>query len=716
MKSVLYLASVFLLLIGFHLPSMSQNRIIDSLKNVLKNQKQDTNKALTYVRISEQYIYTGDINNSFLYSDSAISLARKLSFARIEASALENRGAGFMNLYKYDSAKIYFLASMNVRRRIGDKRGIAQSYNSMGLFYQYQDSLPEALQNFYTSLKDFEELDNKKGISMVRISIGQIYLEQGDDSEAFLNVQLASKIQRESGDYDGVSNSELQMANIEFERHHYDSAMKYYQEVFSVSLESGLLPLNLSLFIRMGDVYQKQGEIEFSKGDRTVGLQKYKQAMDMYDRYVKIADKENNEDMKIYLGIHTAKIYIQYKEYFMARKLLNDYIKRAGTDNYSQDKADAYASLSFLDSAEGKYKNAYQEYKLYIRNRDSVSDFKNDKKLVRVVKQHEFDVRDAEAKLLQDKKDVEVRESKNRQNLTIFALAIVILAVLAIAVVQLRNNKAKQKANMLLENALSDLKSTQQQLIQSEKLASLGELTAGIAHEIQNPLNFVNNFSEVNQELISEMKIEISKGNSEEVNAIANDIQENEEKISHHGKRADAIVKGMLQHSRTGAGQKDPVDVNVLADEYLRLSYHGFRAKDKSFNALMKTDFDITMGTIKIIPHDIGRVLLNLYNNAFYAVSEKAKHQPEGYEPMVSVSTRKVDRNIEIKVKDNGNGMAPKVVDKIFQPFFTTKPTGQGTGLGLSLSYDIVKSLGGEIRVDTKEGEYTEFVVLIPAV
>jgi two-component system NtrC family sensor kinase len=716
MKSVLYLASVFLLLIGFHLPSMSQNRIIDSLKNVLKNQKQDTNKALTYVRISEQYIYTGDINNSFLYSDSAISLARKLSFARIEASALENRGAGFMNLYKYDSAKIYFLASMNVRRRIGDKRGIAQSYNSMGLFYQYQDSLPEALQNFYTSLKDFEELDNKKGISMVRISIGQIYLERGDDSEAFLNVQLASKIQRESGDYNGVSNSELQMANIEFERHHYDSAMKYYQEVFSVSLESGLLPLNLSLFIRMGDVYQKQGEIEFSKGDRTVGLQKYKQAMDMYDRYIKIADKENNEDMKIYLGIHTAKIYIQYKEYFMARKLLNDYIKRAGTDNYSQDKADAYASLSFLDSAEGKYKNAYQEYKLYIRNRDSVSDFKNDKKLVRVVKQHEFDVRDAEAKLLQDKKDVEVRESKNRQNLTIFALAIVILAVLAIAVVQLRNNKAKQKANMLLENALSDLKSTQQQLIQSEKLASLGELTAGIAHEIQNPLNFVNNFSEVNQELISEMKIEISKGNSEEVNAIANDIQENEEKISHHGKRADAIVKGMLQHSRTGAGQKDPVDVNVLADEYLRLSYHGFRAKDKSFNALMKTDFDITMGTIKIIPHDIGRVLLNLYNNAFYAVSEKAKHQPEGYEPMVSVSTRKVDRNIEIKVKDNGNGMAPKVVDKIFQPFFTTKPTGQGTGLGLSLSYDIVKSLGGEIRVDTKEGEYTEFVVLIPAV
>jgi signal transduction histidine kinase len=258
------------------------------------------------------------------------------------------------------------------------------------------------------------------------------------------------------------------------------------------------------------------------------------------------------------------------------------------------------------------------------------------------------------------------------------------------------------------------LKATQQQLIQSEKMASLGELTAGIAHEIQNPLNFVNNFSEVNEELVKELKSEAGKGNLEEVKAIANDIAFNSEKINHHGNRADAIVKGMLQHSRTSSGQKEPTDINALADEYLRLAYHGLRAKDKSFNATMKTDFDETIGNINIIPQDIGRVVLNLINNAFYAVDEKKKQLGNGYDPTVSVSTKKTNGKVEIKVKDNGNGIPQKVLDKIFQPFFTTKPTGQGTGLGLSLSYDIIKAHGGELKVETKEGEGAEFMILLP--
>ena len=245
-------------------------------------------------------------------------------------------------------------------------------------------------------------------------------------------------------------------------------------------------------------------------------------------------------------------------------------------------------------------------------------------------------------------------------------------------------------------------------------MASLGELTAGIAHEIQNPLNFVNNFSEVNTELIDELEQEANNGNIDEIKAIAKDIKENEEKINHHGKRADAIVKNMLQHSRTSTGQKELTDINALADEYLRLSYHGMRAKDKTFNATMQTDFDESIGKINIIPQDIGRVLLNLFNNAFYAVNEKSKQQTAGYEPIVSVNTKKINNTIELTVKDNGNGIPQKVVDKIFQPFFTTKPTGEGTGLGLSLSYDIIKAHGGEIKVETKEGEGSEFVVRIP--
>jgi signal transduction histidine kinase len=259
-------------------------------------------------------------------------------------------------------------------------------------------------------------------------------------------------------------------------------------------------------------------------------------------------------------------------------------------------------------------------------------------------------------------------------------------------------------------------------------MASLGELTAGIAHEIQNPLNFVNNFSEVNTELIDEAGEEMEKGNISEAKILLNDIKENEQKIIFHGKRADAIVKGMLQHSQSSGGKKEPTNINALADEYLRLAYHGLRAKDNSFNAAMKTEFDDTIGNINIIPQDIGRVLLNLYNNAFYAVSEKKNQIPDGYEPIVAVITRlklgendggtqSVIRNpqsVIISVKDNGNGIPQKILDKIFQPFFTTKPTGQGTGLGLSLSYDIIKAHGGELKVDTKDGEGSEFIINLP--
>ena len=273
-----------------------------------------------------------------------------------------------------------------------------------------------------------------------------------------------------------------------------------------------------------------------------------------------------------------------------------------------------------------------------------------------------------------------------------------------------------EAAKKQVDKTLTELRQTQQQLVQSEKMASLGELTAGIAHEIQNPLNFVNNFSDVNSDLIVEMEVELQNGNVEEAIAIANDIKENEQKINHHGKRADAIVKGMLQHSRKSSGQKESTDINALADEYLRLSYHGLRAKDKNFNAIIDTDFDQSIGKIDIIPQDIGRVLLNLFNNAFYAVNEQKKSNSISYNPTVFVGTQECDNKIQITVKDNGKGIPQKILDKIFQPFFTTKPTGEGTGLGLSLSYDIIKAHGGEIKVESKEGEGSEFVIHLPLV
>jgi signal transduction histidine kinase len=288
-----------------------------------------------------------------------------------------------------------------------------------------------------------------------------------------------------------------------------------------------------------------------------------------------------------------------------------------------------------------------------------------------------------------------------------------------------------EEAKNQIEETLSELKSTQSQLIQAEKMASLGELTAGIAHEIQNPLNFVNNFSEVSKELLDEMKEELATGNLQLATELADDVIQNLERINHHGKRADAIVKGMLQHSRTSTGQKELTDINALADEYLRLSYHGLRAKDKSFNADFKTEFDESLPKIHVIPQDMGRVLLNLINNAFYAVDKKAKEEhplpPKGdseekgieYKPTVNVRTTfskspSGDLGVKVVVKDNGPGIPASIIEKIFQPFFTTKPTGQGTGLGLSLSYDIVKAHGGTIRVESVENTGTEFIINLP--
>ena len=375
--------------------------------------------------------------------------------------------------------------------------------------------------------------------------------------------------------------------------------------------------------------------------------------------------------------------------------------------------ADAYAFKK-------DFKNAYKYHLDFISYRDSI--LNTDVKKKAGFLQYKYDLEKKQAQI------TVLNQEKRIQKIFLISTLIVLLLIIVSVFMLVRNIRHKQEANKILlrqkqlieqqrdqtNKAMTELQQTQKQLIQSEKMASLGELTAGIAHEIQNPLNFVNNFSEVNKELADELVQEIEKGNHADAKAIAKDIKDNVEKINHHGKRADGIVKNMLQHSRSSSGVKEITNINALADEYLRLSYHGLRAKDKSFNATMKTDFDENIGNINIIPQDIGRVILNLINNAFYVVDEKKKSGIGGYEPTVSVSTKKMNGKVEISVKDNGNGIPQKVLDKIFQPFFTTKPTGQGTGLGLSLSYDIVKAHGGELNVETKEGEGSEFIIILP--
>jgi signal transduction histidine kinase len=383
-------------------------------------------------------------------------------------------------------------------------------------------------------------------------------------------------------------------------------------------------------------------------------------------------------------------------------------------ENISSYMVEITPLIAALYKANNQTDSAYKYLQLSVDLRDTLYNTER----IRQFQTLSFNESAKEQQQLQ--KEQEMRQLY-KTRIKIYGLIAGLIIVLIIALLLYKNNTQKQKVNLSLEQqkikvekTLEELKRTQAQLIQSEKMASLGELTAGIAHEIQNPLNFVNNFSEVNTELVEEMEEEIEKGNLDDVKTLAKAIKENEEKINHHGKRADAIVKGMLHHSRTSDGQKELTDINALTDEYLRLAYHGLRAKDKSFNALIETDFDLRISKINIIPQDIGRAILNLITNAFYAVNEKKKHEGENYEPTVLVSTKKLKDGVEISIKDNGNGIPQKVVDKIFQPFFTTKPTGQGTGLGLSLSYDIVKAHGGEITVETKEGEGAGFVIQLP--
>jgi two-component system, NtrC family, sensor kinase len=445
----------------------------------------------------------------------------------------------------------------------------------------------------------------------------------------------------------------------------------------------------------MGNIYDNSGDIERAKST--------------YKEGIKLSGEWNALFLRAVLYTGLANIF--YKQHKI-------------------DSAIYYARQSFLLSRQNNYKlfeiNS-AGFLSFIYDAISVDSALKYMKIMSAAKDEAFDqakVREFQNVGLDDERrqrELEKESIRLRNQVKFYSLVAALVVFFIIALIFWRNNKHKQRANQLLktqkekaESTLIALKAAQAQLIQSEKMASLGELTAGIAHEIQNPLNFVNNFSEVNKELLTEMNEEIEKGNIDEVRAIAKAISDNEEKINHHGKRADSIVKGMLQHSRHTDGKKEPTDINKMADEYLRMAYHGLKVKDKLFNATLDTSYDDSIGNIDIVPQDFGRVFLNLINNAFYAVNEKKKMNMEGYDPAVSIVTKRNSDKVEICVTDNGNGIPQKIVDKIFQPFFTTKPTGQGTGLGLSLAYDIVKAHGGEIKVKTKESEGSIFTIQLP--
>ncbi len=597
-------------------------------------------------------------------SQKLLAIAKQNNDIFAESAALSAAGQAYRLTGNYVKALEMHRKAVALAEKTNNKILLGFALNQTAHIYKDRLENEKALTLYREAYNNFESV-GRKDIWYACMNIGMVYYNMGNNDSA---LYYSSEALRRIDNTPGVGNQSAVFANI--------------GSIYSLK--------------KMPDSSQKYFALARNLANSTLS-----------SRYINI-------------------IYVSFAEYFNRMKQYDSaayYYKKAvdivsGTEMNNLVLKPAKKLTEYYQNINADSTVKY--WKVYSAANDSVNSIRTNQQIQMLTFEEDQRKRDIEA--AQVAYQNKIRTGLLLGGLVLFSLAAIILYI---------NNRQKQKTNSKLEKTLIELKSAQSQLIQSEKMASLGELTAGIAHEIQNPLNFVNNFSEVNKELLVKLKDEIKKGNLDEVTAIADDIVSNEEKIIHHGKRADAIVKGMLQHSRTSGLVKEPTDVNKLADEYLRLAYHGLRAKDNSFNAILKTDFDESIGDVNIIPQDIGRVILNIINNAFHAVhakssaialakanavDEKKKSGLENFEPTVSVSTKKEGGNVLISIKDNGNGIPQKILDKIFQPFFTTKPTGQGKGLGLSLSYDIVKAHGGEIKVKTEEGEGTEFIIQLPII
>lgn len=633
-----------------------------SLKKELNQTQDDSLKTELLIHIAESFEYSNS-DSTFYYGKKALLLAKK---------------------------------SKDIPAQMG-----AMSF--MGYALLRQGNLPKALETGLEAIKLGKDLPVRiaGGIGPVYSVLGELYIEIGDFNKAKQYFYKMTAL----GDDDivGVAYGQYYLAMISEKLNQLDSAKFYLHQSFET-----FGSLNYSYYPDVYNVYPPWYNLRAK-----IYLKGNKPTLALKDLFISLQMTLRNGDI-----FHVTNTCIDISNYFesfnqpdSAMFYAEMGIHEANKINYTQGYLKACEILAKLYETKDTVKALYY-FKLANETRNKLYGAGNIQILRDMITQEE-----------RKQEEIEAAKSSYKNRLKMNAILGIAFTLLIVAIFLFINNRRKQKAKQKIEEALNLLKATQAQLIQSEKMASLGELTAGIAHEIQNPLNFVNNFSEINAELITELKEEIENGDKEEAIAIANDIFSNEEKIVHHGKRADSIVKGMLQHSRSKGNEKTPTDINALADEFLRLSYHGLRAKDKSFNADYKTELDESLPKVNIAPQDIGRVLLNLINNAFHACIERSRidyiektsKENKTYKPVVTVMTSYKNNNIVIKVKDNGNGIPAELRNKIFQPFFTTKSAGEGTGLGLSLSYDIItKGHGGELTFDSSEGEGTTFNIRIP--
>jgi len=648
------------------------------------------NHTHLFKKLAALILFLACTGRGFAQNSKGDSLKHRLAIARQDTSRilLISDLISYYIYNKPDSAFKYGETGLKLLQKTNYPRGEARLLGRLGSLYRETGNLPKALDLAIKSLAISEQNHYLVERGYAVNLLGTIHFDLGDYTKAINYYQQTIKIAKELKDQAGIGGGALNIASCYLELGKLNSADSCFRIAYR-----GLVKLHVA------DTYlwRDMGRLELKSGN-------YPLALGYLKKSSQIALHRNDHRNASYADAQIARVFEK---------------------THQTDSVIFYSKLGLQEAKFGPYNRfVLMSAELLVRAYKAKNDFKNAllyQEFAAKTKEGLFGAGNIQAIneiIAQDndrKKEIEAQKIAYQNRAKQYALLAGVAMLLLTAFILYRNNRQKHSANKLLEKTLANLTATQTQLIQSEKMASLGELTAGIAHEIQNPLNFVNNFSEVNSELIDEMQVEIDKGNLTEVKAIAVDLKENEQKINMHGKRAGSIVKSMLEHSRASSGQKEPTDINALADEYMRLSYHGLRAKDKSFNSAMEVNLDSNLPKASVIPQDIGRVLLNLFNNAFYAVHQKKKQNPEGYLPQVTLTTVNKSSFVEITVKDNGSGIPDNIKEKIMQPFFTTKPTGEGTGLGLSLSYDIVvKGHAGSIAIDTKEGEFTEFIVKLP--
>ena len=662
---------------------VAQQAYIDRFRRQANSTNNDTTELILLRNIARSF---SELNpdSSFVYSERALKIARKLNLKLDEGSALREMGYALLNKANFPRALQLGLSAIAILEDPKSEQKVL-----VGKF-------PDDDELMYRTASPHEQRLSE--LAFTHQILGVLYANSHNYEKALTHHLHAKHYAEQSGNVPLQSIVNMTVSRVYLQLKKVDSALISQQLAYDQVMRAGFKRYLGSVLLNMGRIYAVKGNTQLAND---------------YYRQSLVASAEHG----YYRGVVASSLlladfYLQTGKRDSAFQYIKDALAAAQNLDAPELLLRSYTRFTSYYQAEGNNDSTVKYQSLIIKINDSLFNTKQTQEFQNI------DFNEQQRQL-----EIEAARSAERVKFRMYALITGLAIFLFIAIVLYRNSLQRKKANVLLsrqknelETTLETLKTTQNQLVQSEKMASLGEMTAGIAHEIQNPLNFVNNFSEVNAELIEELKEQLATDNKQEAIGIANDIKENEEKIIFHGKRADAIVKSMLQHSRSSSGKKELTDINALTDEYVRLSYHGLRAKDKSFNAKFETDFDKNIQPVNVVPQEIGRVLLNLINNAFYAVSEKEKQANSNYDPTVSINTKKVDDKIEIRVIDNGNGIPQKVLDKIFQPFFTTKPAGQGTGLGLSLSYDIItKTHGGEFNVETKEGEGTTFIVSLPA-